>query len=243
MQIPEGATTVTVEGNDLRSAVALAAEELSVHPSQVDHKLDLSHFRSSLGTSVSRSTVKVVAWAVDRPVSEEAPKKARAPRDEDSGESSERRSRGKKEDRRERRAPPGVDARALARGRVGVRDGFRRSSPRTPSRVAGGVRSPRAFRVHARRGVRVPAEGRGRGVPGYCRTNVGREKGRGGGDGATHQAGRVVARRGIRPARRRSRRRRSNAPPPRRSRRRRAPRRTRARRRTNATRTSPRWAA
>ena len=105
MQIPEDAKTVTAEGADLRSAVALAAEQLSVHPSQVDHKLDLSHFRSSIGTSVAKNTVKVVAWAVDRPISEEAPKpKARrSERDDDGEEKRERRARGKKSDRSERR--------------------------------------------------------------------------------------------------------------------------------------------
>jgi hypothetical protein len=71
MQIPEGAKTVTTEASDLKSAVAEAAKMLKLHPSQIDHKLDLSHFRSAMGTSVSRTTVKVVCWNSGRDISEE----------------------------------------------------------------------------------------------------------------------------------------------------------------------------
>jgi len=100
MQIPEGAKTVTAEGSDLRTAVTTAATELSLHPSQVDFKLDLSHFRSPIGTRVSRTTVKVVAWGTDRPVSEnDAPKPRARPSDD---EPSERRPRNNREDRPER---------------------------------------------------------------------------------------------------------------------------------------------
>ena len=51
MQVPDGVRTVTVEGADLKSALVSAASQLEVHPSQIDHKIDMSHFRSALGTS------------------------------------------------------------------------------------------------------------------------------------------------------------------------------------------------
>lgn len=84
--IPEGATTVAGEGNDLRGAVMAAAEALGVEPGRVGYKLDLSHFRNATGGSVARQTVKVVAWEkpegeADTPVAKPAPKpKARKPR-------------------------------------------------------------------------------------------------------------------------------------------------------------------
>lgn len=134
MQIPEGKATVVAEGGDLSKALALAAEELSVHPSQVDHKIDLSHFRSALGTSVSRNTVKIIAWASDRDVDEAPAKKARAPRKESSdegGEKRERRSRdrddredrGRGRDRDDRRSRDRDDRRS--RGRDDRRSGGR----------------------------------------------------------------------------------------------------------------------
>lgn len=84
--IPEGASTVAGEGNDLRAAVMAAAEALGVEPARVGYKLDLSHFRNATGGSVARHTVKVVAWEkpegeADTPVATPAPKpKARKPR-------------------------------------------------------------------------------------------------------------------------------------------------------------------
>jgi predicted RNA-binding protein Jag len=119
MQIPEGKQTVTVEGGDLAKAVAAAASELSVHPSQVDHKLDLSHFRSALGTSVSRSTVKIIAWASDRDISEAPPKQARKPRPsaDEGGERSERPERSERRSRSRDRDRDGDDRRSRGRGR------------------------------------------------------------------------------------------------------------------------------
>jgi predicted RNA-binding protein Jag len=54
--------TVTTEGGDLKTAIGLAAEQLGLHPAQVDYKLDLNHFRSAAGLSLARSTVRIVAW-------------------------------------------------------------------------------------------------------------------------------------------------------------------------------------
>jgi len=66
MNVPENAQTVEVEGRDLKRAIAGAAEELGLHPAQVDYKLDLTHFRSVTGVSVARETVRIVAWKSDR---------------------------------------------------------------------------------------------------------------------------------------------------------------------------------
>ncbi|MEN0066058.1 MAG: KH domain-containing protein [Myxococcota bacterium] len=88
MNVPDNAQTVEVEERDLKRAIAGAAEELGLHPAQVDYKLDMSHFRSITGVSVAKSTVKIVAWKSDRdaPAKEEpeaveaeepAPKKRR----------------------------------------------------------------------------------------------------------------------------------------------------------------------
>ena len=69
--IPHGVDAIPIEGRDLKMAVAGAAEALGLHPQQVDYKLDMSHFRSATGTSVARSTVKILAWGSDRPAPEE----------------------------------------------------------------------------------------------------------------------------------------------------------------------------
>lgn len=61
--IPEGAQTASGEGPDLKSAVTEAAQTLGLAPAEVEYKLDMSHFRSAAGMPMSRSTVKVVAWA------------------------------------------------------------------------------------------------------------------------------------------------------------------------------------
>ncbi|MEQ1570001.1 MAG: hypothetical protein ABMA64_30485, partial [Myxococcota bacterium] len=66
MNVPEGVQTVTVEGGDLKNAIGQAAQQLGLHPAQVDYKLDLSHFRTASGASVARSTVRIVAWGSDR---------------------------------------------------------------------------------------------------------------------------------------------------------------------------------
>ncbi len=71
--IPEGVETVEAEGSDVARAIAAAAETMGVEPRRVEFKYDLSHFRSSLGTSVARSTVKIIAWRSTRPEEDEEP--------------------------------------------------------------------------------------------------------------------------------------------------------------------------
>jgi predicted RNA-binding protein Jag len=80
MNVPEGAQTISVEGRDLKAAIQSAAEQLGLHPSQVDYKVDLSHFRTPTGVSVARTTVKILAWGTDRAVSAEPVKRAPPPR-------------------------------------------------------------------------------------------------------------------------------------------------------------------
>lgn len=62
MNVPDGVKTVVAEGGDLRAAVGEAAKLLGLVSSQVDYKMDLSHFRTAAGGSVARRTVKIVAW-------------------------------------------------------------------------------------------------------------------------------------------------------------------------------------
>lgn len=112
MQVPEGAKTVSIEGNDVKSAIATAAEQLGVETKFVAHKVDLSHFRSETGGMIPRDTVKIIAWQSDEEVgSVAAParssRKDRDDRDDrgDRGERRERRSRDRKDrdDRRDKR--------------------------------------------------------------------------------------------------------------------------------------------
>ena len=56
---------VTTEGNNVAEAIAKAAEALGIPAEQVDHKLDLSHFRNDAGRSIPVDTVKIIAWAAD----------------------------------------------------------------------------------------------------------------------------------------------------------------------------------
>jgi len=135
MQIPEGKQTVTAEGGDLRSAIATAASELSIHPSQVDHKLDLSHFRSELGTSVSKSTVKIIAWESGRDIDEAPPKKERkkSSRSDDDGG-----GRGRGDDRKRRSSRGSGRSGGRGSGRSGGRSGGRgRGSGRRDDRRGG----------------------------------------------------------------------------------------------------------
>ena len=62
---PEGTTTVTAEGDDIQSAVALAAGKLETKPAGVVWSLDKSWFRNDAGGVVPRDTVRIVAWARD----------------------------------------------------------------------------------------------------------------------------------------------------------------------------------
>jgi len=76
MNVPEGAHTISVEGRDLKAAIQSASEQLGLHPSQLDYNVDLSHFRTPTGISVARTTVKIIAWGTDRPVSSEPERRA-----------------------------------------------------------------------------------------------------------------------------------------------------------------------
>ena len=58
-------TQITTEGNTVGEAVRKAAEQLGIPVEQVDHKLDLSHFRNEHGRSIPVDTVKVICWAAD----------------------------------------------------------------------------------------------------------------------------------------------------------------------------------
>lgn len=57
--------TVTTEGRTLNDALRLAANELGVDVAQVQHKLDLSHFRNAFGGATGVDTVKIIAWTRD----------------------------------------------------------------------------------------------------------------------------------------------------------------------------------
>ena len=142
MSIPEGASTISVEGSDLKSAIAAAATELGVESKFVGHKLDLSHFRSQTGGMIPRDTVKIIAWQSETEVkSVAAPKGARK---RDDGDREER--RGRDRDRGERR---GRDR--------GDRD---RGDPGLPSHLSS-LRC--VFIVGARGGVRALRGGGGGG--------------------------------------------------------------------------------
>jgi len=56
---------VTTEGNNVAEAIAKASEILGIPAEQVDHKLDLSHFRNEAGRAIPVDTVKIIAWAAD----------------------------------------------------------------------------------------------------------------------------------------------------------------------------------
>ena len=108
MEIPEGTTTTTSEAQDVRSAIAAAAESLEIHASQVDYKLDMDHFRSGTGSSLAKRTVKIIAWNSGRDI-DETPAKAprKAPKKDDRREKSRSRDdrpprddRGSRDDKR-----------------------------------------------------------------------------------------------------------------------------------------------
>jgi predicted RNA-binding protein Jag len=61
--IPEN--HVTAEGRSLRAAVEAAAATLGVPYAQVEHKLDMAHFRSAQGAGIGADTVRIFAWAKD----------------------------------------------------------------------------------------------------------------------------------------------------------------------------------
>ncbi len=54
---------VTAEGRNLRAALESAAEQLGVPYAQVEHKIDLAHFRSAQGAGIGADTVRIFAWA------------------------------------------------------------------------------------------------------------------------------------------------------------------------------------
>ncbi|RME28304.1 MAG: hypothetical protein D6798_02710, partial [Deltaproteobacteria bacterium] len=57
--------TVTAEGRTLNEAIQVAAAELGVDPAQVQHKLDVDHFRNAFGAMTGVDTVKIFAWVRD----------------------------------------------------------------------------------------------------------------------------------------------------------------------------------
>ena len=118
MNIPEGAQTVSIEGNDLKSAVAAAAEQLGIETKFVGHKVDLSHFRSKTGGMIPRTTVKIIAWQSEEEVASVAAPKG-AKRDDGERRSRDRDDRG---DRRERRGRDRDRDRGDRRGRDRDRD-------------------------------------------------------------------------------------------------------------------------
>lgn len=148
MTIPEGVQTATGEGRDLKNAIAAAASELGIDPRQVAYKLDLSHFRSTTGTSVSRDTVKIIGWKSDKEISDDDGVRddgvvsSSAEAGDNSGGERKRRSRDRKrssrDDRRRRssrdeRRRSSRDERSRGRGR-GSRDDRRRRSSRNESK-------------------------------------------------------------------------------------------------------------
>jgi predicted RNA-binding protein Jag len=56
---------ITTEGNTVGEALRKAAEQLGVPVEQVDHKLDLDHFRNESGRPVAVDSVKIICWAAD----------------------------------------------------------------------------------------------------------------------------------------------------------------------------------
>ena len=103
MEIPEGADTVTIESSDLYKAISDAAKELGVKDGQVDHKLDLSHFRNTMGGSVPKRTVKIIAWNSGRS-EDESPRRAPRPKPTNGARQEDRSERRSSRDRDDR--PP-----------------------------------------------------------------------------------------------------------------------------------------
>ncbi len=60
---PPDVQTVSAEGADLRSAVAIAANELGVPNTGVQWSIDKSWFRNEAGGMIPRDTVRIIAWA------------------------------------------------------------------------------------------------------------------------------------------------------------------------------------
>jgi predicted RNA-binding protein Jag len=64
MNVPEN--HVVTEGRSLRAAIDAASELLGVPAAQVEHKIDIKHFRSAIGAGVGADTVKIYAWAKEQ---------------------------------------------------------------------------------------------------------------------------------------------------------------------------------
>jgi len=62
---PEGATTTTAEGDDIKGALAAASAELGVDASALNYEIDKSWFRNEAGSVVPRDTVRIVVWQRD----------------------------------------------------------------------------------------------------------------------------------------------------------------------------------
>ncbi|MEO0605529.1 MAG: KH domain-containing protein [Myxococcota bacterium] len=106
MSVPDNVEKIEIEGRDLKRAIAGAAEELGLHPAQVDYKLDMSHFRSTTGVSVARDTVKIVAWKSER----DAPAEGVEPEAKEEEEKPRKRKPRKKPDAEESESTDGVAA-------------------------------------------------------------------------------------------------------------------------------------
>lgn len=149
MQVPEGVVTITAEGRDLASALDAAARELGVEPTRVGHKLDLSHFRSGAGTSVPRTTVKIIAWESAEPVSAPTNGAGRREPEAAEGDREPRRSRERGDrdrgERRDRERRPGRDRERSDRGEREERP--RRSREKSDKPVE--LRSPEATTTEA----------------------------------------------------------------------------------------------
>lgn len=64
MNVPE--SHVIAEGRTLRAAIESAATMLGVPAARVEHKIDMSHFRSAQGVGIGADTVKIFAWAKEQ---------------------------------------------------------------------------------------------------------------------------------------------------------------------------------
>jgi predicted RNA-binding protein Jag len=97
----ESKKKVEAEGKDLVSAIATAAAELGVEPSNVGYKLDLSHFRSDSGGMLAKQTVRIIGWVDEGNTSWSAVSaKGHAVSRTDDREAGPRKKRGRERDRK-----------------------------------------------------------------------------------------------------------------------------------------------
>ncbi|MED5370061.1 MAG: R3H domain-containing nucleic acid-binding protein [Myxococcota bacterium] len=62
---PEGTQTVTTKGEDVKTALAAAAEQLGVPLGALRYEVDVSYFRNDTGGMVPRDDLQIIAWARD----------------------------------------------------------------------------------------------------------------------------------------------------------------------------------